>query len=89
MTFLSSFATIIGIVASIGMIPQVIKIYKRKSAKDISVSSNLFMLFAGIIWILYGIEINSIPLISTNLTGSITIFIIIIGWFLYGHTEKT
>jgi MtN3 and saliva related transmembrane protein len=85
MTLLAVLATIFGIIGALGNIPQVIKIYKRKSAKDISVWTWLILSVGSSIWILYGIEINSYPLIIGNIAALICFIIIIVGWFLYGR----
>jgi MtN3 and saliva related transmembrane protein len=80
---LESLATITGVVSSFAMLPQIYRIFKRKSAKDISIWTYLYMLIAGVIWILYGLNIQSYPIWVTNLIGSLTMIGIIIGWFLY------
>ena len=67
------------------MLPQVYRIFKRKSAKDISIITYSFLFIAGIIWVLYGFNIESFPLIITNLIGSLSILGVIVGWFLYGR----
>ena len=82
---LESLATITGIFSSFAMLPQIYRIFKRKSAKDISIWTYLYMLIAGIIWILYGLNIQSYPIWVSNLIGSLTMIGIIIGWFLYGR----
>jgi MtN3 and saliva related transmembrane protein len=82
---LETLATIVGIVGSFAMIPQVYRIFRRKSAQDISITTYLFLLIAGIIWVLYGFNIQSFPLIITNLVGSLTLIGIVVGWFLYGR----
>ena len=82
---LESLATITGIVSSFAMIPQIYRIFRRKSAKDISIWTYSYMLAAGVIWILYGLNIESYPIWVTNLIGSITMLGIILGWFLYGR----
>ena len=82
---LESLATITGIVSSFAMLPQIHRIFKRKSAKDISIWTYLYMLVAGIIWILYGLNIQSFPIWASNLIGSLTMIGIIVGWFLYGR----
>jgi len=83
--FLESLATFVGIVGSVAMLPQVYRIFKRKSAKDISILTYSFLFVAGIIWVLYGVNIQSSPLIITNFVGSASLLGIIIGWFLYGR----
>jgi MtN3 and saliva related transmembrane protein len=85
MTLLAVLATVFGIIGALGNIPQVIKIYKRKSAKDISVWTWLILSVGSSIWILYGIEINSYPLIIGNIAALICFITIIVGWFLYGR----
>jgi len=88
MTFdvvLETLATIVGLGGSFAMIPQVYRIFKRKSAKDISIWTMSYMLVAGVIWVLYGLNIQSFPIMITNLVGSLTMIGVIIGWILYGR----
>jgi MtN3 and saliva related transmembrane protein len=82
---LETLATITGVASSFAMLPQIYRIFKRKSAKDISIWTYLYMLGAGVIWILYGINIRSFPIWFSNLIGSITMLGVIVGWFLYGR----
>ena len=55
-----------GLLTTTAFIPQVWKIYRTKSGKDIS--ARMFSLFsAGIVlWLLYGILLQSLPLILSN-----------------------
>ena len=78
-------ATITGVASSFAMFPQVYRIFKRKSAKDISIWTYLYMLVAGVIWILYGLNIQSFPIWSSNLIGTLTMIGIAVGWILYGR----
>ena len=59
--------------------------YLGESAKDISILTYSIILIGAVIWILYGIEIWNLPLIITNVFGSVTIGLVIVGWFLYGR----
>ena len=52
-----------GIIVAISLIPQVIKSWKTKSTKDISVMWTLIYLIGLILWIVYGIGILSFPII--------------------------
>jgi MtN3 and saliva related transmembrane protein len=85
MSFLSILATISGIAASGAMLPQVYKIFKRKSAKDISILTYSMLSVISIIWILYGFEIQNFPVIISNGVGIFFLLAIIVGWFLYGR----
>lgn len=82
---LESLATITGVGSSFAILPQVYRIFRRKSAKDISIWTYLYMLVAGVIWILYGINIQSFPIWVSNLVGSIAVVAVVVGWFLYGR----
>lgn len=85
MTTLSVLATLSGLAASGAMIPQIYKIFKRKSAKDISILTYTLLVAISIIWILYGIEIQNYPIIISNGIGTFFLLSVIIGWFLYGR----
>ena len=85
MTILSMLAAVTGAIGAVAMFPQAYKLFKRKSAKDISISSYSFLLITGIIWVLYGFEIESYPIVIPQLIGNIALVFIIIGWILYGR----
>jgi MtN3 and saliva related transmembrane protein len=82
---LETLATIVGVVGSFAMLPQIYRIIKRRSAKDISIWTYAYMLIAGVIWVLYGLNIQSFPIMITNLIGTVAMIGIIVGWVLYGR----
>lgn len=81
MTLLFLLATVFGTLSGIANFPQAYRIFKRKSAKDISIFT--FLLIGAVIWIFYGIEIANFPIIITNIFGAINIGLVVIGWLLY------
>lgn len=77
--------TIVGTAASIAsavtFLPQVIKIWRTRSAKDLS-AMTLFLLFVNVsLWLLYGILINDYPIMGTN--GIVLSMIIAMIYFKY------
>ncbi|MEK6820687.1 MAG: SemiSWEET family transporter [Nanoarchaeota archaeon] len=88
MTTLSILATVFGAVGGIANFPQAYKIFKRKSAKDISILTYGFLLIGAIVWILYGVEIKNFPVIITNSLGAINIGLVVIGWSMYGKERR-
>ncbi|GAC1451266.1 MAG: SemiSWEET transporter [Desulfuromonadaceae bacterium] len=64
--------TTIGLVAgtltSLAAIPQVIKTFKTRHVRDISVWQPLLLAFGVALWMVYGILINDLPLIVANIT---------------------
>lgn len=55
-----------GVMSSISFLPQVIKIWKTKSAEDLSMLTLIFLTSNITLWLTYGILINSTPLWLTN-----------------------
>lgn len=64
--------TLIGTIAAtcttISFLPQVIKIYKTKHTRDISLPMYLIFALGVICWVYYGILVRSIPIIIANIT---------------------
>jgi MtN3 and saliva related transmembrane protein len=70
MAMTADLANIIGLVAgsltTVAYLPQVVKIWKTKSARDLSLGM-FVTLSAGIfLWLVYGILIGSLPVILAN-----------------------
>jgi len=55
-----------GTLTTIAFIPQVIKIWRSKSAKDISLGMFLIFSTGVALWLWYGIAINALPIIIAN-----------------------
>jgi MtN3 and saliva related transmembrane protein len=62
-----------GIFIMISFIPQVIKSYKTKNVGDISLGLIIATIIGTIFWIIYGIMIESMPLIIMNIIFGITV----------------
>ncbi|MBR9692021.1 hypothetical protein GOV06_04485 [Candidatus Woesearchaeota archaeon] len=87
MTILSILATIFGVVNGLANFPQIYKIFKRKSAYDISVVTYIALTIGSFIWILYGIEIMNFPILIMNGLAFIEFIIILIGCYFYGRKK--
>ena len=88
MTLLAVIATITGVFLGLGSLPQAIKIFRTKSARDISPSSYVIMVFGSFVWILYGLELKSLPILIPNILGVILGTVILVGWLRYGKLHK-
>jgi MtN3 and saliva related transmembrane protein len=75
-----------GTLSCITFVPQIFKTWKSKSVKDISVSSFLIVVASTIVWVVYGLLINSISVISTNIVVFFTAIIML--WMKWKFTEK-
>ena len=76
-------ATIAGIIMSLGYYPQTIKIIKKKSAKDVSPTTYLMFLPGIVIWLIYGISLNDLPLIIANSVALIGCLFVLVSYFSY------
>ncbi len=88
MTLLPFLASISGTILGLAGFPQVIKIFKRKSAKDIAPLTYWIVEIGSIIWILYGLELKNLPIVLANIFGFITTSLTLIGYHLYGRSHK-
>lgn len=76
-------ATMIGLMAgaltTISFLPQALKTWRSKSAKDISLTMFLTFCIGVVLWIVYGFSVQDLPVLATNivtliLAGSILFF---------------
>jgi len=62
---------ILGLVAggctTIAFLPQVLKTWKTRTAKDLSLGMFSFFCFGVLLWLIYGIMMHDIPVIVANL----------------------
>ena len=72
---------IIGLIAAVcttfAFIPQVIKVWKTKQTKDLSLRMYSIMFIGILLWLVYGIRIDSLSIMLANVvTSCLAIFII-------------
>lgn len=76
---------IIGLIAAVcttfAFIPQVMKVWKTKQTKDLSLRMYSIMFIGILLWLVYGIRIDSLSIILANvvtatLVGTILVYII-------------
>lgn len=65
-----------GLLTTLAFIPQLTQAWKSKSTKDVSLGMFLIFTTGVLLWLIYGIEIRSLPVIAANgvtlvLAGSI------------------
>jgi MtN3 and saliva related transmembrane protein len=57
---------IAGTITSITFLPQVIKVWQTKSAKDLSLMMLLLLMLGVILWLIYGLILMNVAIIYTN-----------------------
>ena len=80
-------STLIGFLAgtltTISLLPQLIKTWKSKSTKDISLGMFVALSTGILLWVIYGFEINSMPVIITNIISFFLSLMILILKIIY------
>ena len=80
--------TIIGLAAgtltTIAFLPQVIKTWQSKSAKDISLGMFSTFCTGVFLWIVYGLSIGDLPILIANIVTFVLAFTILVFKFKYG-----
>ncbi|MCS7097993.1 MAG: SemiSWEET family transporter [Candidatus Methanomethyliaceae archaeon] len=72
-----------GLLTSSSFLPQILKIYKMKSAEEISLPFLLMQLIGILLWLFYGFTISSIAVVFANILAAIGIFTLILEKLLY------
>jgi MtN3 and saliva related transmembrane protein len=88
MSILGILATIVGVFLGLANFPQALKIFKTKSAKDISLTSYLIVEFGSLVWVLYGFEIKNLPIVIPNILGFVATTCVLAGYLFYGKPKK-
>lgn len=55
-----------GVCTATSLVPQVVKTIKEKKAEDVSLGMLLVLATGIILWIVYGVKKNDLPIIATN-----------------------
>ena len=78
-----------GTITSITFLPQVIQVYKTKSAKDISLSMVLLLTVGVAMWLAYGILILNAAIIYTNsMVLAMAIILLYFKWKFDGADKR-
>ena len=75
-----------GTLATLSFAPQAIQTYRTKSAKDFSWLMLLSFFSATILWLIYGILINSFAIVITDAVTSILLVALV--WMKFSYERK-
>ncbi len=81
-------ATITGVLMSLGYYPQAWKIFREKSARDISIPSFLIFAIGTLSWLCYGIYLHDLTIILSFGLGVVGSWSILILSFIYRKSGK-
>lgn len=87
MDFITILGFTAGICVTISVVPQIVKVWKTKKVKDISLLTFGILTFGIALWIVYGILKKDIPILVTN-SISFLLNILMIYFIIYYEKEK-
>jgi len=76
---------IAGAFVTVSLIPQLIRVFKLKSAKEISIMFNSLLLTGVLMWLGYGIALELLPVILWNAIGAILVATLLYAKLKYGR----
>jgi len=77
-----------GALTTIAFVPQVLRILRTRSAHDISWLLFGILAVGSALWLWYGVKVNSLPLVATNVI-TLTLQLLIFGLkWRYGRGER-
>lgn len=76
---------IAGAFITLAFIPQVWRLYKLKSAREISLPFSILFLVGGICWLLWGIERHLVPVILWNAISLVLVGAMLFAKLKYGE----
>ena len=74
-----------GALVTCSLIPQIIRVFRLKSAREISMPFTIFMLVGILVWLVYGIVLKLTPLILWNIIGASLVALLLYGKLKYGR----
>jgi len=76
---------IAGFLTTFAMLPQVLRVYRLKSAREISIIFNTSILLGVVLWLVYGIVLGLVPLIVWNSIGIGLVSLLLLAKLKYGR----
>jgi MtN3 and saliva related transmembrane protein len=74
-----------GVLVTLALVPQVIKVFKLKSAVEISLPFTILLMVGMLFWLGYGILFQLFPVILWNAVGTILVAMLLFAKLKYGR----
>ena len=85
MLLAESLGFIAGALVTCSIIPQLIRVFRLKSAREISVLFNTLLLLGILMWLVYGILLQLTPVIIWNAAGAVLTTVLLYAKLKYGR----
>jgi len=74
---------IAGALTTLSFVPQVIKAWKMRETRDLSLAMLVLFALGVLLWTLYGFSLNSLPIIAANMVTFVLILVLLLLKFRY------
>jgi len=74
---------IAGALTTISFIPQVVKAWKMRETRDLSLAMLVLFAVGVFLWTLYGVRVDSLPIIAANMITFVLILVLLYLKFRY------
>ncbi len=78
-----------GFTTTVSFLPQVIKVYRTKSGKDISFWMVLLLACGTFLWLIYGLILHSMPIVIANAVTFSLVIVIFVLKIYYARTKRS
>jgi len=78
---------IAGLLVTCSLIPQIIRVFRLRSAREISAVFTVLLLLGLLLWLVYGIMLTLAPVIIWNAIGAVLASLLLYAKLRYGHNE--
>jgi len=69
-------------------VPQIIKVLKTKSAKDVSITTLFQLSLGSLLWIAYGVHLRDKIIMTANTITLATLMVLLCLYFNFGRIKK-
>jgi MtN3 and saliva related transmembrane protein len=85
LVFAESLGLVAGALVTCSMIPQLTRVFKMKSAHEISILFTTLLLLGMLCWLVYGIYLELLPVILWNAIGAVLVTLLMYLKLKYGR----
>jgi len=84
-----SLGFIAGALVTCSIVPQLIRVFKLRSAREISMLFTILLLLGIISWLAYGISLGLTPVILWNAIGAVLVAVLLYAKLKYGRQPNS
>ena len=88
LNYIDLFGFLAALLTTIAFLPQLYKTWQTKSADDVSLAMLILFITGLVCWIIYGLNINSIPILLANIITFIFNFLILVLKLTYKNNNQ-